>query len=290
MTAQPVITDYHLHLRQDDIEARAEDQFTTENIARYVAAAEAAGVTDLGCAEHMYRFTEALNVWRHPFWDEWALDDIDRYCEVVTASPIKLGIEADYILGAEDRIDNLLSPRPFEYVVGSVHFIGDKSLDTEEFTVWDDSSDPDEVWRRYFETLAHAARAGLFDILAHPDLVKVWGRAGRLPSRDPRFFYEPAIEAIAESGIAVEVSTAGLRKGAEEIYPAPAFMEMCVDAGAVFTLSSDAHEPAQIGFRYVDALEFLNRHGVNELAVFENRERHLEPLGSLKSPQPEGAR
>src|SRR5688572_23187624 len=109
MTAQPVITDYHLHLRQDDIEARAEDQFTTENIARYVAAAEAAGVTDLGCAEHMYRFTEALNVWRHPFWDEWALDDIDRYCEVVTASPIKLGIEADYILGAEDRIDNLLS-------------------------------------------------------------------------------------------------------------------------------------------------------------------------------------
>ncbi|MDQ2623478.1 MAG: histidinol-phosphatase HisJ family protein [Actinomycetota bacterium] len=289
MTSHPVITDYHLHLRQDDIEARASDQFTAANIALYVEAAKAAGVTDLGCAEHMYRFTEALNVWRHPFWDEWALDDIDHYCEVVSASPIKLGIEADFVLGAEDRLENLLSPRPFEYVVGSVHFIGDRSLDTEEYTVWDDTSDPDEIWRRYFETLAEAAKSGLFDILAHPDLVKVWGRAGRLPSRDPRFFYEPAIQAIAESGIAVEVSTAGLRKGAAEIYPAPAFMEMCVDAGAVFALSSDAHEPAQIGFRYDDALEFLSRHGVKELAVFENRVRHLAPLGSL-TPQPESAR
>lgn len=290
MTSQPVITDYHLHLRQDDIEARASQQFTPANISRYIEAAEAAGVTDLGCAEHMYRFTEALNVWRHPFWDEWALDDIDQYCDVVSASPIKLGIEADYILGAEDRIDNLLSPRPFEYVVGSVHFIGDRSLDTEEYTVWDDTSDPDAIWRRYFETLAEAARSGLFDILAHPDLVKVWGRAGRLPSGDPRFMYEPAIEAIAESGIAVEVSTAGLRKGAQEIYPAPAFMEMCVDAGAVFALSSDAHEPGQVGFRYDDALEFLARHGVTELAVFENRERRLEPVGSLPSRQKESAR
>lgn len=279
--AEPVITDYHLHLRQDDIDARADLRFTRENIDRYVEAAGSAGVTDLGCAEHMYRFTQALEVWRHPFWDEWALDDIDRYCEVVASSQIKLGLEADYILGAEDRLEELLAPRPFEYVVGSVHFIGDRSLDTEEYTVWDDTSDPDEIWRRYFETLAHAARSGLFDILAHPDLVKVWGRAGRLPSRDPRFFYEPAIEAIAESGIAVEVSTAGLRKGVGEIYPSPAFMEMCVEAGAVFALSSDAHEPAQVGFRYADALKFLAGHGVDRLAVFEGGERSLAPLGTL---------
>lgn len=281
MSAETVITDYHLHLRPDDLGARAEERFTKENIDRYVAAAERVGVTDLGCAEHMYRFTEALNIWRHPFWDEWAIDDLDLYCDVVSSSPIKLGIEADYVLGAEDRIGNLLSGRPFEYVVGSVHFIGDKSLDTEEYTVWDGGTDPDEVWRRYFETLAHAARSGLFDILAHPDLVKVWGRAGRIPSRDPRFFYEPAIEAIAESGIAVEVSTAGLRKGAEEIYPSPAFMEMCVDAGATFALSSDAHEPGQIGFRYDEALAFLADHGVNELAVFEGRERRTAPIGAL---------
>ena len=278
-----MITDYHVHLRGDDIEAAAGEHFTPANIERYTAAAAAAGVTDLGCAEHMYRFTEALNVWSHPFWQEWAIDDLEMYCETVGNSPVKLGIEADYVLGSEDRLDNMLSPRPFEYVIGSVHFIGDKSMDTEEFTVWDDRSSPDEIWRRYFETLAEAARSGLFDILAHPDLVKVWGRAQQLPSKDLRFFYEPAIEAIAETGVTVEVSTAGLRKAVGEIYPAPAFMEMCVEAGATFALSSDAHQPDQIGFEYDRALEFLTAHGVTELAVFENRERHLEPLSERVS-------
>jgi len=277
----PAITDYHLHLRGDDLSARAADHFNQENIARYAEAARAAGVTDLGCAEHMYRFTEALTVWRHPFWDEWAIDDIDQYVEAVRSSPIKLGIEGDYVLGAEEKLEALLGSRPFDYVVGSVHFLGDYSLDTEEYTIWDGTQDADDIWRRYFETLASAARSGLFDILAHPDLVKVWGRAGRLPSVDPRGMYEPAIEAIAESGIAVEVSTAGLRKGVGEIYPAPAFMEMCVEAGAVFALSSDAHEPGQIAFRYADGLEFLAAHGVEKIAVFEGRERRLEPIGQL---------
>lgn len=268
-----MLTDYHLHLRPDELTAAADDHYTAANIESYVEAASRAGVTELGCAEHMYRFTEALTVWQHPFWQEWALDDLDRYCEVVAASPIKLGIEADFIPGSENELEAMLSGRPFDYVVGSVHFIGEKSIDTEMYTVWDDQGDADEIWRRYFETVAQSARSGLFDILAHPDLVKVWGRAGRLPSRDPRFYYEPAIEAIGESGVTVEVSTAGLRKSVGEIYPAPGFMEMCVDAGASFALSSDAHEPEQIGFEYDRALEFFERFGVEEISVFEGRRR-----------------
>lgn len=278
-----MLTDYHVHLRQDDIAASADAHFTPENIALYSEAARRAGIAELGFAEHMYRFTEALTVWDHPFWREWALDDLDRYCEVVSASPAKLGIEADFIPGREDRIANLIERRPLDFVIGSIHFIGDRSLDTEEFTIWDGSSDPDEIWRRYFETLAVAAQSGLFDVLAHPDLIKVWGRAGRLPSRDPRHFYEPAVEAIAGSGVSVEVSTAGLRKAVGEIYPSDAFMEMCVEAGATFALSSDAHEPGQLGFEYPAALELLARHGVEEIATFEGRVRRLEPVGEAVS-------
>ncbi|MGA7396646.1 MAG: histidinol phosphate phosphatase, partial [Solirubrobacterales bacterium] len=87
-----------------------------------------------------------------------------------------------------------------------------------------------------------------------------------------------AIQAIADTGITVEVSTAGLRKGAGEIYPSPGFMAMCVDAGATFALSSDAHQADQIGFEYDQALEFLAGHGVTELAVFEGRQRQLVPI------------
>jgi histidinol-phosphatase (PHP family) len=144
--------------------------------------------------------------------------------------------------------------------------------------VWT-STDPEKVWKRYFETLGEAARSGMFDILAHPDLVKVWGRDVPQPTGDLRRFYDLAMDGIAESDVAIEVSTAGLRKPVREIYPAPAFLEMCLEAGRPVALSSDAHVPNDLGHRYDDALELLERAGVGELAVFERRERRLEPLG-----------
>ncbi len=87
------------------------------------------------------------------------------------------------------------------------------------------------------------------------------------------------MEGIAESQIAIEVSTAGLRKPAGEIYPAPAFLEMCLEAGCPVALSSDAHVPGDVGRDYDAAVELLAQLGVAELAVFELRERRLEPLG-----------
>jgi len=88
------------------------------------------------------------------------------------------------------------------------------------------------------------------------------------------------MDGIAESQIAVEVSTAGLRKRAQELYPAPAFLEMCLQAGAPVALSSDAHRPQDVGADYDRALELLEDMGVSELCVFERRERRLEPIGA----------
>jgi histidinol-phosphatase (PHP family) len=275
-----MLTDYHLHLRPDEPETTADLYFTAENVDRYLAAAEQAGIAELGVSEHVYRFTQALDLWRHPFWEEQARDDLDSYCEFVRGTSLRLGIECDFVPGAEDRTASLLEARDFDYVVGSVHFIGDDAVDHPGWDVWEGSGDPDEVWRRYFESLAECARSGLFDILAHPDLVKVWGGSRPLPERDLRFFYEPAVEAIAESGIAVEVSTAGLRKPVGEMYPEAGFAAMCVEAGASFALSSDAHLPEQVGFAYDQAIDFLDALGVGEICVFEQRRRRLEPLGS----------
>ena len=273
-----MLTDYHLHLRPDEPGTPPERYFTAENVERYREAAAVAGIEELGASEHVYRFTQALELWRHPFWEEQARDDLDAYCEFVRGAGLKLGIECDFVPGAEDRTANLLEARDFDYVVGSVHFVGEGAVDHEGWDVWEDSGDADEVWRRYFEALAECARSGLFDVLAHPDLVKVWGRGRPRPERDPRHYYEPAVEAIAASGIAVEVSTAGLRKPVGELYPARAFAEMCVEAGAPFALSSDAHLPEQVGYGYDRALELLGELGVEEICVFERRERSLAPL------------
>jgi histidinol-phosphatase (PHP family) len=274
-----VLTDYHLHLRTDEV-GKAAEAFTRENADRYLAAAEEQGIAELGVSEHVYRFAESLEIWDHPYWRDQAVDDLGAYCEFVRTTPLKLGLEADYIRGAEDRIESLLEAHDFDYVVGSVHYLGEKgAVDDQRYDVWESFSDADSLWSAYFEWQAELVRSGLFDIVSHPDLIKIWGEDRPAPERDPRFHYEPFVEALAESDTAVEISTAGLRKPVGEIYPAPAFLEMCLDAGRPVALSSDAHVPEQLGFEYERALELLSDLGVGEIAVFERRERRLEALG-----------
>ncbi len=275
-----MLTDYHLHLRPDDPDTPPSRYFTSENAARYRAAATAAGIAELGVAEHIHRFVQSLDIWDHEWWTTQAFDDVDAYCAFVREdTDLRLGIEADFLPGKEDRIAAFLDARDWDYVVGSVHFLGAQAVDHDGWDVWEPGADPDTVWLRYFETLGAAAASGLFDILAHPDLVKIWGRSRPWPQGDLRRFYDLAIGPIAESGIAVEVSTAGLRKPIGEPYPDPAFLAMCVEAGCPVALSSDAHVPEQVGYRYDEALALLAGAGVTELAVFEGRERSLVPVG-----------
>jgi histidinol-phosphatase (PHP family) len=274
-----VLTDYHVHLRPDDVEATpAERYLTAANAERYRTVASERGIEELGVAEHVYRFTQALDVWQHELWRQSARDDLDAYCAFVREeTDLKLGIEADFVPGREDRMRELLDARDFDYVVGSIHFVGDGAVDYDLYDIWGQGGSPDRVWRTYFEWLAEAAASGMFDILAHPDLVKVWGQPK--PEGDLRRFYDRAMEGIAESEVSIEVSTAGLRKPVGEVYPDPAFLEMCLDAGRPVALSSDAHLPEQIGFEYDQALALLDGLGIKEIAVYDRRRRRMEPVG-----------
>ncbi len=275
-----MLTDYHVHLRPDEREHTFERSFTAANAERYRETASEHGITELGVSEHIYRFSAALEIWEHPFWRRYAQDDLDAYCAFVREeTDLRLGIEMDFVPGREDRIATQLDARDWDYVVGSIHFLRDLSLDTEEYSIWGAGESPERIWRRYFETLAESARSGLYDIISHPDLVKVWGRGAPQPDGDLRRYYEPAVEAFAEVGVAVELSTAGWRKPVGEQYPSIAFLEMLVDAGCPIALSSDAHVPEQLGFEYERALELLDGVGVREIAVFERRQRRLEPVG-----------
>jgi histidinol-phosphatase (PHP family) len=277
-----VLTDYHVHLRPDDVDdTPAAAYFTPANAERYRTVATERGIEELGVAEHIYRFTQALEVWDHELWRHSARDDLDAYCQFVRAqTDLKLGIEADFVPGAEDRLADLLAGRDFDYVVGSIHFRGERgALDYDKYDIWAGMDSPDKIWRTYFEWLGEAAMTGMFDVLAHPDLVKHWGRRRPWPEKDLRYYYDIAMEGIAASGIAVEVSTAGLRKPVGEIYPAAAMLEMVLDAGNPISLSSDAHTPDLLGAGYDQALELLDRLGVSEVAVFDRRRRSLAPLG-----------
>lgn len=276
-----VLTDYHLHLRPDDTEATFDAYMTKANAAAYRAAADTAGVRELGVSEHIYRFAEALAIWDHPLWRENATDDLGRYVEFVRGqTDLRLGIEMDWISGREEAIGAVLDRHEWDYVVGSVHFVGDGAYDWAEYDIWRQASDPEEVWGRYFEAVADSARSGIFDVIAHPDLVKYWGGARPRPEGDLRRFYEPVVAALVQGDVAVELSTAGLRKPVGELYPAREFLELCVAAGVPVALSSDAHVPEHVGYAYGRAVALLAELGVDSICVFERRERRLEALAA----------
>jgi histidinol-phosphatase (PHP family) len=273
-----MLTDYHTHLRPDTRDTPPARYFTEENVQRYLDAADARGVSELGFSEHVYRFRESLDIWQHPFWRECAHDSLDEYVEFLTRMPVKVGLEVDWIPGREEQIARLIGDRPWDYIIGSVHFIADRAIDHDGYDIWVTSS-PDEVWSSYFEALGDAAASGLFDVLAHPDLVKVWGRSKPDPPRPKRDYYELALEQIAAADVAVEVSTAGLRKPVGEIYPARELLELYAAAGKPVSLSSDAHEPEFIGQDYGHAVRVMRECGIDRVCVFERRERREVPLG-----------
>jgi histidinol-phosphatase (PHP family) len=274
-----VLTDYHTHLRPDTADTPPERYFTKENVRRYLDAAAARGVSELGFSEHVHRFREALTVWQHPFWRACAQDSLDEYVAFLEGiEEVKLGIEVDWIPGREAQLAALIEGRPWDYVIGSVHFIADRAVDHDGYDIWLTSS-PDEVWSAYFAALGDAAASGLFDVLAHPDLVKVWGKAKPDPPRPKREYYELAMEQIAGADVAIEVSTAGLRKPVGELYPDRELLELCVQAGKPVSLSSDAHEPQFIGHGYDRALELMRECRIDRVSVFEGRRRIEVELG-----------
>ena len=157
-----MLTDYHVHLRPDGDDATAARYFTAANAERYRETAGERGVSELGVSEHVHRFTAALDVWQHPFWRQSAVDDLDRYVGFVREeTDLRLGIETDFVPGREDRTASLLDGRGWDYVVGSVHFLGDYAVDFDDETdIWKHETTAERIWQRYFEAVAQSALTG----------------------------------------------------------------------------------------------------------------------------------
>jgi histidinol-phosphatase (PHP family) len=266
-----VIVDYHMHLRN----SRGEVAHDTWSVEPFVETARAAGVDEIGFTEHVYYFRQTRALWKIPYQTERCVYDLDAYVEAVLQArerglPVKLGLEVDYVPGREDETRALLAPYPWDYLLGSLHYVDGFGVDSEPRLV--DEIGVERAWERYFETLAQAARTKLFDSLSHPDLVKIFRH------RVEGFDHGPVADGIAESGTAVEVSTAGLRKPVGELYPHPDFLAACRKRGVPVTTGSDAHVPELVGRDFDRARELLRSAGYDTVTVFDRRESRQVPL------------
>jgi len=271
-----VILDYHMHLRN----RRGEIAHDTASIEPFIEAAHAAGVDEIGFTEHAYYFRQTRSLWTVPYQVERCVYDIETYVgAVVTAKerglPVKLGLEVDYVPGREDETRALLEPYPWDYLLGSIHWLDGLGVDNRPRLL--DELDVDDAWRSYFEALGGAARSGLFDSLSHPDVVKVFG--ARPPREVEEELHERAADQIAGAGVAVEVSTAGLRKPVSELYPDAHFLAACRSRGVPVTTASDAHTPDLVGRDFDRARELLLSVGYETVTVFEQRRARQVALG-----------
>jgi len=155
-----------------------------------------------------------------------------------------------------------------------VHWLADRAVDHPDYLAWD-ALDAEDVWSRYLDELTAAAESGLFDVLAHIDLPKVFGHVPPASALDR---WPEVIARIAAAGVAVECSSAGLRKPVGALYPDPDLLALCADAGIPVTLSSDAHRPADIASGYATAVAALRGAGYSELARFDGRVRTSTPI------------
>ena len=128
----------------------------------------------------------------------------------------------------------------------------------------------EEIWELYWKHYVRCIESGLFDFVAHPDLAKKFGYR---PRCDLRRYYHPAIESLAKRDVAFEINTAGLRKEAEEIYPASAFIELAREAGVAVLVNSDAHAPEEVGYKFDLARDLARQAGYSKVCRFENRRR-----------------
>ena len=214
---------------------------------------------------------------RGKWTSEEATENIEDYISVVEKAkaiglPVKLGIELDYIPEYEDEIREFAKSYQFDYVLGSIHWLDDFGFDHPALIhEWDDK-DVDKIYDEYFDTLQLAVKSGIFDVIAHPDVIKVFGHKAR---KDMSERYEELAKTLSKMNLCIEVSTAGLRKPVEEIYPASQLMEYFKKYNVSIMLNSDAHVPNDVGKDFNRALDFIKSFGYKELCYFDQGARKL---------------
>jgi histidinol-phosphatase (PHP family) len=264
-----VIVDYHMHLRAPD----GSLDHSVEAVERFVERATERGLDEIGFTEHVYYFTQTRELWSVPYHFERCVYDLERYVDAIVEAkrrglPVKLGLEVDYVPGREEETRDLLAPYPWDYLLGSIHFLDGLALDQQPGLVHE--AGEEAAWERYFRVLESAAGSGVFDSLAHPDLVKFFG--GPI-----EWDYGPLVSAL--NGVCIEVSSAGLQKPHGRIYPEPELLAAARQAGVGITLASDAHVPDDVGRDLDRAVEHARDAGYETVTLFDQRTPRQEPLG-----------
>jgi len=260
-----MLTSYHCHSRWSDGEGE---------IADFVRQAREIGLVEVGLSDH-YVLTpdHSLKTWAMP------LDALDEYVASVQAAAeesapdlvVRLGVEADYFPETAGELKHLLAGYAFDYVIGSVHIVDGFPIDGSPQD-WAPltQAERDDVIRTYWVRVKEMAQTGVFDFAGHLDLTKKFGFR---PSVDISGEISSALDAVAQSDMAIELNTSGWHATAGEEYPSPLILRGCFDRGIPVLITADAHTPANLTRDFERAGALLGEIGYRETCSFNSRMR-----------------
>ncbi len=257
-------TDYHIHTTYSD---------GREGPEVCIAAAIKNGLSEIGFSDHLTPAAGHLK-WsmdhdRLPEYAEQILRLKKQYPEIA----VRMGIELDYIPGLEQETARIIEAFPFDYIIGSVHYLGDETVDLgPEFYT---GKDINLIYENYFNLVCEAASTGLFDIMGHADLVRIHRFR---PDLDITHLYSMMASAFEIHDVAFELNTNGRNKPLHDFYPDRKYLPLFAEHGVPVCVNSDAHYPERIGQFSDEAYELLRQTGYFEMAVFKDRERFMIPF------------
>lgn len=272
-----VLIDYHTHHERCGHAVGTLEQYIRQGIE--------IGLSHIGVSDHM----PLLHVDPAEYYPEMAMamEELPRYVEEALALKekyrgqieVRVGLEGDYIEGWEAEIEQIVKKYPWDYVIGSVHFLGEWDVsDFRQVHNWE-GQDVFAVYARYYDAVAKAAKTGFYDIIGHLDVIKRFGYNPEPDRQEETIELErQALSAVAEAGVAMELNASGLSKPCAEMFPSERILQSAIQMGIPLTLGSDAHDPQKLGEHLDTARRTLYGLGVRELATFAGRKRTMIPL------------
>jgi len=261
-----MIMDYHIHTK-DSLDAKG-------NMEDYIKEARKQGIDEIGFSEHIILHYERDYPYRPP---EFMETYTQKFLEIKKNSemPIKLGVEIDFFPQDVEKIREFIRKYPFDYVIGSVHYVGTWGIDSPSQMQEYMKRDIMQVYEEYFGTVRRLCQSRLFDILGHADIIKIFGFK---PNCSIDNILKETAEAIAENGMCVEVNTSGLIRPCAEIYPSKQLLTLLKQNEVPITLGSDAHNPTDVGRYFDKAIKLMKDVGYKQVCMFKARIRKIEEV------------
>lgn len=239
------------------------------SVAEYVEAAILSKIEYFGFSDHApmhYDPQYRMRFDQMDLYESWVKESQERYKDDIV---VLLGYEVDFL---PDYMDERVLSRPCDYLIGSVHFIGDWGFDNPEFIGRYEGSDINAIYERYFGLIEEMALSGKFDIVGHLDLLKVFKF---LPTKDIRTLAERALRAIKKANMSIEINASGYRKPIAEAYPSPLLLESIAELEIPITFGSDAHAQEQVGLFSNEVETLVRTYGYKKCALYRGRDREM---------------